>query len=122
VWLLAGAAAIAAWVLFSRWLPPDDPAFTTCLFRRFTHHGCATCGMTRAVALLVRGDLRGSLARHPLAAPFAAEAALLWLLTPLAIRRRWRPPPGWTLRWVLAHVALLLVVWVWRMTSPAVTG
>ncbi len=67
---------VAALVLRA-WMPSDDPATTICLFRRLTHHECATCGMTRALALLVRGDWAGAFARHPLAIPLALEAIAL---------------------------------------------
>jgi hypothetical protein len=116
-WLVLGAAALGAWALLAVWTPPDDAAWTTCLFRRVTHHECATCGMTRALSLLARGDLRGSLGRHPLAAPLAAEAAALWLLAPLALRRRWRPPARWVARWAVAHLAVVLAVWVVRLAA-----
>jgi hypothetical protein len=115
-WLVVGAAALGGWLLLAVWTPPDDAAWSTCLFRRVTHHECATCGMTRALSLLAHGDLRGSLARHPLAAPFAAEAAALWLLAPLALRLRWRPPAPWVTRWTVAHLALVLALWGVRLT------
>ncbi len=86
-----------------------------CFFRRVTHHDCATCGMTRAFARLARGDLAGAAQRHPLAVPLAAELAVLWLLAPIAIARRWRVPPAWRDRWLLAHAGAFLTVWVARL-------
>ena len=105
---------LAAWAALAHAMPSDDPAFTLCLFRRMTHHDCPTCGMTRALALLARGDVRGSLARHPLALPFAAEAMALWLLAPLAIVRAWRPSEVAVRGWLLLHFAVLIGVWVMR--------
>lgn len=116
-WLAAGAAALAAWGVLAVWTPPGDAAWTTCLFRRVTHLECATCGMTRALSLLAHGDLPGSLARHPLAAPLAAEAAVFWLLAPLASWRRWRPPAAWVRRWAIAHLAVLFGVWLARLAG-----
>jgi hypothetical protein len=116
-WLLAGAAGLAAWLVLAVWTPPDDAAWTTCLFRRVTHFDCATCGMTRALSLLAHGDVRGSLARHPLAAPLAAEAALLWLLAPLALACNWRPPERWVTHWAAAHLVLVLAAWVVRLAA-----
>jgi hypothetical protein len=115
VWLLVGAAGLGMWLILGAWTPPDDPAWTTCLFRRVTHLDCPTCGMTRALSLLAHGDLRGSLARHPMAVPLAAEAALLWLLAPLALRRGWRPQERWVRRWAVANFAALLVAWGVRL-------
>lgn len=73
--------------------------------------------MTRALSLLAHGDVRGSLARHPLALPLAIEAALLWLAAPLAIVRRAWPAERTVLAWVLAHVGVLLLVWAARLLA-----
>jgi len=118
-WALAGAAALLAWAVLAAWTPPEGEAWSVCLFRRVTHLPCATCGMTRALSALAHGDLRASLAEHPLAAPFAAEAALLWLLAPLALRRGWRPSAAWTRGWLLVHAAPLLAVWIARLARLA---
>ena len=115
MWLLVGVAGVAAWLVLAAWMPTDDPAWTTCLFKRVTRLDCPSCGVTRALSLLAHGNLRGSLERHPLAAPLAAEAALLWLLAPLALRRGWRPPERWVTGWALANLAALLVAWGVRL-------
>lgn len=114
-WALAGLAGVAALLVLRAWSPGDDPDGTICLFRRLTHHDCATCGMTRAFARLARGDVAGAAARHPLAVPLAIEFAALWLAAPLAIARRWRVPPAWRDRWLLAHAAAFLAVWAVRL-------
>lgn len=114
-WGMAGAGMLVAGLLLAAWTPPDSAAWTTCAFRRLTGLECATCGMTRALSALAHGDLAGSLARHPLAAPLAAEAALLWLLAPLALHRGWRPRPAWTRAWAWGHGAALLVAWGARL-------
>lgn len=58
---------------------------------------CPGCGMTRAVLLLGRGDVLGSLRMHPLAVPSALTSLLVmvatvWITaregTPFAIVRR----------------------------------
>lgn len=117
LWRDAGIAMLGAWLVLSAWTPPDGAAWTTCVFRRFTGVECASCGMTRALSLLAHGDLAGSLARHPLAAPFAAEAAALWLLAPLALLRDWRPRRAWLRAWAVGHLALLLVVWAAKLAA-----
>ena len=108
---------LAATAVLAAWSPPDDPAWTICLFKRLTHHDCATCGMTRALSRLAHGDLRGAFARHPLAPPLAAEAAALWLLAPVAIARRWRPRAGLVAAWGWGHLALVYGVWIARLAS-----
>ena len=115
VWLLVGAAGLGAWLVLAAWTPADDPAWTTCLFRRVTQRDCPSCGLTRSLSLLAHGDVRGSLERHPLAAALAAEAALLWLLAPLALRRGWRPSEPLVTRWAAANIAALLVAWGVRL-------
>ncbi|HTR96601.1 MAG TPA: DUF2752 domain-containing protein [Candidatus Acidoferrales bacterium] len=114
-WALAGVVLAAAALVLHAWTPSDDPAQTLCLFRRLTGHDCATCGMTRALALLAKGDVRGSLARHPLALPLAAEVAALWLAWPFAIRARRLPPGLWRERWLLVHASAFLGVWAVRL-------
>lgn len=109
--MLAVALALYAWN------PGDDPAGTLCLFRRLTHHECATCGLTRSLAHLVRGDLPGAFARHALGPPLALELLLLWLAWPVAIARRVRVPENWSERWLLAHAAGFLAFWVARLAG-----
>ena len=115
VWLACGLFGLALWALLAVWTPPDDPRWSVCLFQRVTHHDCATCGMTRAFALLARGDVAGSLARHPLALPLAAEALLLWLAAPLAWRLRVRVGPRARDGWLMANAAALIAAWVVRL-------
>jgi hypothetical protein len=62
----------------------DRLGFTFCYFKAFTGWPCPSCGTTRALARLVRGDLAGGLAMNPLTAtgilavvPWAAADALL---------------------------------------------
>jgi multisubunit Na+/H+ antiporter MnhB subunit len=69
-WLsFALAAAALLLVLSSGWLP--------CPMQQMFAHACPTCGMTRALALMLRGHLTASLAAQPLALP---TFACSWLL------------------------------------------
>ena len=117
MWLACGAIGLAAWALLAAWTPPDDPGWILCPFQRVTHHDCATCGMTRAFALLARGDVAGSLARHPMALPLAAEGLLLWLAAPIA---GWRIAE-WTSRHrdalLVANTEVLVLIWVGRLLA-----
>jgi len=108
---------LAAMLVLRAWTPSDDPNATICLFRRLTHHDCATCGMTRALSRLARGDLAGAFARHPLAPPLALEALLLWLAAPFAFTRGRRLPDRVRDRWLLAHAAAFLLVWIVRLAG-----
>jgi hypothetical protein len=75
---LVGGAAV-------RWLHLDRMGFTLCTFKATTGLPCMTCGGTRTLALLARGDLAGALAMNPLVAvaffvlvPWALADLLLW--------------------------------------------
>ncbi len=114
IWALAGLALAIGWAVLAVWTPPEDPAWTVCLFRRITHHDCATCGMTRALAALAKGDVATAQARHPLALPLAIEGLLAWVLAPWAIARGWRAPARWRDGWLIAHGMALAVVFVAR--------
>jgi hypothetical protein len=106
---------LAAVLVLRAWTPSDDPHATLCLFRRLTRHECATCGMTRAAALLARGDVPGAIARHPFVPPLALELVLLWLAAPFALARGLRVPDRWRDRWLLAHAGAFLALWVVRL-------
>ena len=115
--LVAGMLVLAALGL-RVWTPHDDPAATVCLFRRCTGTACPGCGLTRAMAHLVRGDIATAWAYHPLAILVAAEAvvatSLWWLTTSGRIRFDW-------LRigtaWLAVHIPLLVVVWLTRWAT-----
>lgn len=52
-----------------------------CAFAAFLGIPCPGCGTTRALALLVRGDVPASVRMHPLAVPMLVAAAALALAT-----------------------------------------
>jgi hypothetical protein len=118
VWLATGLAAAAGFVALRSLAPDADPDHALCWLRRTLHVACPTCGMTRALAALARGDWRDALAFHPLAPVIAAEAAWLWArvgagLLGLAPRFDERGLP----RLALANAAALLALWLARLAS-----
>lgn len=82
VLLLCGAAAALGLLLLagSLWLNRGIP----CPFFRITGLRCPACGMTRAVAALALGDLRGALGYNLMSLP--ALALLLVLCITQAVR------------------------------------
>jgi hypothetical protein len=76
----------------------------------FIGRPCPGCGMTRAVRLLLFGDVMGSLRMHALAVPSALSTLLVVLATIWATFRRGSPLDIWRLRGGAAVIALFLAV------------
>lgn len=89
------------------------------MFRRFTHHPCPTCGMTRSLAALAKGDWRGSLLQHPLGIAFAVQVALVWLAAGVLLARGKRIGERSALALLLADIVAFLSVWVLRLLHGA---
>ncbi|MCC7369613.1 MAG: DUF2752 domain-containing protein [Chloroflexi bacterium] len=121
---LIGMAGLTAGAL----LPPDwvlhGPQL--CIFKLMSGLPCPGCGLTRAVVLLMHGDLTGSLYYHPLAV-FLVLAALL--LVAVDAYAWWRAHPGglaatkpsWLLEWLSKTpapwvlIGLMLALWAVRL-------
>lgn len=121
LWAAAGLAALAGLALLRTW-HPGEGTLSICLFRNVTGIPCPGCGMTRAFALLARGDWRAALAMHPLAPLLAAELGLAWLAWGWAAAGRlparlenWRQQRLVPI--VLAHVALFCALWLGRLST-----
>jgi hypothetical protein len=111
-------AALAG--VFSVWSPPDDAAFSLCVFRRALGIPCPGCGLTRAVAALLRGDLRAAFAYHPAAPVLALEVAALWVAwgATLVTRRPLLRPVARRAEALLgAHGLALVALWSGRLAS-----
>lgn len=110
-WLSLGLAAAA--LLLLMW-----SGGLGCPMVRVFHQPCPTCGMTRALALLVRGRVSESLLLQPLAVP-----ALIcsWLVLSQAVLAFWQRTPAAELlrapanRWLLVATGavFLLVFCLW---------
>jgi hypothetical protein len=114
------AALSAALLVSALWQPRDD-GFVWCVFRRVTGLECGSCGMTRAVCALSRGEL-GVAMEYNVAAPLvyalalaAIAAAAAELVTGIALfeplLRRTHP---WLLRCVLIAYA---TAWIFNLRS-----
>lgn len=113
--IAAAAASIAVDAL--------DAGPVLCLFRRFTGIPCPGCGLTRGVARLMRGELRQSLALHPLAPVIVLEAAALWVVWGgVQFRRLPRPSESTVLRLLWVNLASLAVVWLARLALGTLPG
>jgi hypothetical protein len=89
-----------------------------CALRETFHIGCVTCGFTRALEALARGDLAAATALHPLALPVVVETGLAWGLWGAGL---WRGRPLLHGRWVgraaAATAIAATVVWVARLVT-----
>ncbi len=91
---LAPARTRAAALVAATWLVAALPLMcavlgvTSCPVARFLHEPCPGCGMTRAIELLARGDVAGSLAMHPLAVPTLLVQGVFAILTVIITWRR----------------------------------
>lgn len=84
----------------------------TCLVQRTTGYPCPTCGSTRSVLALLRGDLPGSLRASPLL--WVAGALLGWIAGRRLLRGPSKVDPAGIRPWqLLLGVALLLANWAW---------
>jgi hypothetical protein len=118
-WLATGIAGAVAWTFLRAGIP--NGVFPGCALREVFHVGCATCGLTRAMESLARGDVGASLAFHPLALLLAIEVGLAWLGWGAGLRRG-RP---WITGRIAARAAWLtaaagLAVWLVRLATGTV--
>jgi hypothetical protein len=119
LWLLVGGASLC---LLGVALVTPGIQLPRCAFKTITGLPCPTCGVTRTVIALSRGDLDRALFMNPLAA-IACGAALLYLIyaaAVLALRLpRFRPTVSVAdARWLrVATVALLAINWLWLIAT-----
>jgi len=112
--LVATGLIVAVAVGLRMWTPTDDASRTVCLVRRCAGIACPGCGLTRAVAYLLRGDLGAMWTMHPLALLFALDTAIALGLVWLVHFGRVRLRANHAAVWAALHVPLLTGVWIWR--------
>lgn len=97
-------------------VPALDDGPTICPFALATGMACPGCGMTRAAAHLLRGDLATAVSYHPLVPAVALMAAVGWTWFVLRRSGRVQPMSNRMLNGVLiATVVALAAVWVARL-------
>jgi hypothetical protein len=119
LWLLVGSASLC---LLGVALVTPGIQLPRCAFKTITGLPCPTCGVTRTVIALSRGDVDRALFLNPLAA-IAGGLALVYLLyaaAVLALRLpRFRPTVSAldARRVRIAAVAVLAVNWIWLIAT-----
>lgn len=97
---------------------PIGIAPTLCPFALVTGTACPGCGLTRAAASLVQGDIGTAMALHPLVI-LVAIWALGWWITGLARLRGRRSPLDGVLvnRMLVATGVIFVLTWVVRLAT-----
>jgi len=99
-------------------LTPSEGGPTICPIALCTGTACPGCGMTRAASTLIRGDLGGAIAYHPLVPLILAQLVVGWVWFVLQRAGLVRPAGNRTITITLAVTALALVsVWVARLVT-----
>jgi hypothetical protein len=118
-WLVVGGLSLC---LLSVALATPGIQLPRCGFKTITGLPCPTCGITRTIIALSRGDVDRALFFNPLVA-IAAGFCLIYLLyaaTVLALRLpRFRPAlsPAGVRRVRLAAIAILAINWAWLIAT-----
>jgi hypothetical protein len=100
---------------------------TVCLFKEVTGIPCPSCGATRSLMLLMRGDVRGAFLMNPLGFLLAAALVVVpfWILSDVVRRREsfYRTYRGMermlsgNIRFASACAALVIVNWIWNISK-----
>ena len=89
-WIALGGLALGLGIWLVGFLAPFAGFLPGCAFKRFTGVACATCGLTRSVLALGRGQWREALHWYPALALLVAAAPLVVLWD---LHRAWRGAP-----------------------------
>jgi hypothetical protein len=99
-------------------ITPSEDGPTFCPFALCTGIACPGCGMTRAASSLVRGDLSGAFAFHPLVLLVGLQLAAGWVWFLLRRADRVQPMSNRNLNVILIGTAVALVgVWIGRLLA-----
>lgn len=109
-----------AWVVYA--LISQHSSFTICLFKRMYGIPCPSCGSTRCLMRLMKGDLSGLWEANPLGAflGVAGVLATICLLFDLIrgtshLQQVYRIMERMAVRWKWIFIVLLLLNWFWNI-------
>ena len=108
--LLALALLCAFVVLYT--VPPENLPFAACAFHSLTGHSCLTCGLTRSLQALLRGDLIASVKFHAMGPVlFLIALFFIFILSAEALTGRAIPLP-WKSGSARKPILTLAIVWL----------
>ena len=111
----------AAVLLVVQALPPDTAPF--CFFREMTGIPCFTCGATRCLRTLVKGDVAGAFLIQPLVSALLLLGLLYFIYSAVTVlfrlpRVRWEDVSS-RFKWILAGLlgAAVLANWIYLINT-----
>jgi len=126
--ILGIACAIGySWLFFASRLLQDSSGFHLCFFKNAFGIPCPTCGSTRAVLLLTRGDLIGSVLLNPIGIVLATIMIVvpLWLVYDFLTKKETlllayhEMERTVRINWVAAVLITLVIAnWIWNFYKP----
>ncbi|NMH28271.1 DUF2752 domain-containing protein [Flavobacterium silvaticum] len=114
-----------SWLAFAEF-SPELSGFGICLFKHVVGIPCPSCGVTRAVQLLLQGNVRDSLLMNPLGILVAllALATPIWIVLDLLRRKQtffrfYQKTESIIRRPTVATIFILLVLtnWFWGISK-----
>jgi len=123
--LVVIAAGSAVVLIFHYAHLSDNRCFSICQFRRLTGLPCPTCGVTRSLAMLAKGEWRRAVAYHPMGPLVAAALCGGWLYLLWCAATRVTPtvPRGRVpVIILLAFLIVNVVLWIIRYIYPLISN
>jgi hypothetical protein len=114
-----------AWLLYSLYNADKPPSgFGICMFKTVTGVPCPSCGSTRAMLLLTKGEVRDSIMMNPFGLIVAALMVVipLWIAYDLVFRKQTlfnfykKAEVTARIKWIAALlIVLALANWYWNI-------
>ena len=127
LYILLSVLSLAGYVWLGWSFADVSSTPTVCLFKTVTHLPCPSCGTTRALVMLMKGDIGGSIAFNPLGILLALALVImpLWVIADilretdsllrcyvkaerLLAEKKWISIPA---------VAILVINWFWSIAK-----
>lgn len=126
LYLLLGALLFIgyAWLFWSIRQQQADSDFTPCIFKNVTGIACPSCGSTRSVLYLAKGNFAAALHTNPIGyiLAFIMIVIPLWLFYDLLFKRDTlyrayrKSETVIKIRWVAVLLAALIIAnWIWNI-------